>query len=67
MPCEGFMFVWDWGGPPTVAQGLFVHQFRISGEGQDQRVHTLSLHAAAGVLPLLNYILELNLEDVLPL
>ena len=34
------MFVWDWGGPLTVAQGLFVHQFRISGEGQDQRVYT---------------------------
>ena len=34
------MFVWDWGGPLTVAQGLFVHQFRKSGEGQDQRVYT---------------------------
>ena len=60
------MFVWDWGGPPTLAQGLFVYQFRISEEGQDQRVYTLFLHAVAGVLPLLNYILELNLEDVFP-
>ena len=60
------MFVWDWDGPPTLAQGLFVYQFRISEEGQDQRVYTLFLHAAAGVLPLLNYILELNLEDVFP-
>ena len=39
-----------------VAQGLFVHQFRISGEGQDQRVCTLFPHAAAGALPLLSYV-----------
>lgn len=70
IPCEGFICLYGIGVGllPTLAQGLFVHQFRISGKDADQRVHTPFLHAAAaGCYRLLNYILELNLEHVFPL